>query len=81
MSPAQTSHSDDFPPNKHSEKDKLSHAPKIPAKDVILPIGEKMPISDTEATLNWQYENAIYHNRILFSINQTLKNDAQTRVS
>lgn len=39
-------------------------------------MGEKIPFSNTEETLNWQSENAIFQKRILCSITQSYKSVA-----
>lgn len=52
ISPTATSHSDEFPPKKPFEKDKLSYTLKIHTKNVILATQEKMTVNDTELNLN-----------------------------
>ncbi|KAK4726996.1 hypothetical protein R3W88_031913 [Solanum pinnatisectum] len=80
LSSASSSHTYDFLDYQTFEKDNLIHGPKIPQKKVILPTGEHMPASDIEATLNWEYENAMCQNRAYTSIVQSIRGVAHSQV-
>nr|QJS95220.1 polyprotein [Petunia vein clearing virus] len=62
-----------FPPLSSFSKDGADHTPKIPKRNVVLPSGAKDPTGDLEATVNWQTENALAQNRMLTTIDRTLK--------
>ncbi|KAH0729913.1 hypothetical protein KY289_001101 [Solanum tuberosum] len=80
LSSASSNHTYDFPDHQTFEKDNLLHAPKIPQKKVIPPMGEHIPARDIEETLNWQSENAMYQNRALTSIGQSIRGVAHSQV-
>ncbi|KAH0725180.1 hypothetical protein KY284_001045 [Solanum tuberosum] len=80
LSSTSSSHTYDFPDYQTFEKDNLIHTPKIPQQKVILPMAEHIPTSDIEATLNWQSENAMYQNRALTSIRQSIRGVAHSQV-
>jgi len=78
-SPVSGGYNHDFAPLEHFNKYGADHDPKIPKKNVVLPLGEKPPSSDIEATINCQSENSISQNRILSNTNSTVKNILHTQ--
>lgn len=62
-----------FPPLSTFSKDGADHAPKIPKRNVILPSGVKDPTGDLEVSINWQTENAVAQNKLLFNIDKSVK--------
>ncbi|KAG8493198.1 hypothetical protein CXB51_010612 [Gossypium anomalum] len=71
-SPLSEKYEENFPPLEEFSKKNYTHAPKIPSKIQPEVPGAKTTISATEATLNWQTENALAQNHVLTKMDSKL---------